>query len=148
MTSFRHIPLVAASLAVGLCLMAGLGVAQTKSSAAKKSPTKTSAKKTTKAATPAPASPSVSYRRSKQQTPTRERYQEIERALEIRGYLQTSADGKWDQESVDALKRFQRDQSLKDDGILGALSLIGLGLGPQRPATTVAQTANGSPQVE
>jgi hypothetical protein len=35
---------------------------------------------------------------------------------------------------VDALKRFQRDQNIGDDGKLGSLSLIALGLGPKRDA--------------
>jgi hypothetical protein len=33
---------------------------------------------------------------------------------------------------VAALKRFQRDQNIGDDGKLGSLSLMALGLGPKR----------------
>ena len=40
--------------------------------------------------------------------------------------------GAWGSDSVDALKRFQRDQNIGDDGKLGSLSLIALGLGPKR----------------
>jgi len=76
--------------------------------------------------------------------PTPERYAEIEQALHDRGYLASEPDGKWDQESVNALKRFQHDQSLLDDGKLGALSLTALGLGPKRAPVTMAQTGPGS----
>ena len=40
-------------------------------------------------------------------------------------------DGAWGPESVDALKRFQHDQNLVEDGKIGSLSLIALGLGPR-----------------
>jgi hypothetical protein len=36
---------------------------------------------------------------------------------------------------VDALKRFQREQNLTEDGKIGSLSLIALGLGPKRTVT-------------
>lgn len=35
---------------------------------------------------------------------------------------------------MDALKRFQHDQNLIEDGKVGSLSLIALGLGPKRAA--------------
>ena len=41
-------------------------------------------------------------------------------------------DGNWSPASVDALKRFQHDQSLTEDGKIGSLSVIALGLGPKR----------------
>ena len=34
-------------------------------------------------------------------------------------------------DSVDALKRFQKDQKLTSDGKISSLALIGLGLGPK-----------------
>ena len=40
-------------------------------------------------------------------------------------------DGAWGPESVEALKRFQHDQNLVEDGKIGSLSLIALGLGPK-----------------
>jgi peptidoglycan hydrolase-like protein with peptidoglycan-binding domain len=72
-------------------------------------------------------------RRSSQQQPTTERYQEIQQALADKGYFSGPVDGNWGPESVDALRRFQREQNLTDDGKLGSLSLIALGLGPKRP---------------
>jgi len=44
-------------------------------------------------------------------------------------------DGTWGPESVEALKRFQREQNLTEDGKIGSLSLIALGLGPKRTTT-------------
>ena len=71
-------------------------------------------------------------RRSYQQAPTPERYQEIQQALADKGYFKGSVDGKWGADSVDALKKFQSEQSLEPDGKIGSLSLIALGLGPKR----------------
>jgi murein L,D-transpeptidase YcbB/YkuD len=71
-------------------------------------------------------------RRSSQQQPTQERYKEIQQALADKGYFNGPVDGNWGPESVDALKRFQREQNLTDDGKIGSLSLIALGLGPKR----------------
>jgi murein L,D-transpeptidase YcbB/YkuD len=71
-------------------------------------------------------------RRSTQQAPTAERYQEIQQALASKGYLHGETSGKWDAGSADALKRFQKDQNLTPDGQINSLSLIALGLGPKR----------------
>lgn len=73
-------------------------------------------------------------RRSTQQQPTVDRYREIQQALGEKGYFAGQPDGTWGPESVEALKRFQRDQNLTEDGKIGSLSLIALGLGPRRTA--------------
>jgi len=70
--------------------------------------------------------------RSYQQSPTPERYQEIQQALTKKGYFQGEASGKWGADSTDALKRFQAEQNLTPDGKINSLSLIALGLGPKR----------------
>jgi len=67
-----------------------------------------------------------------QPLPTPERYREIQQALVQRGYLQQPATGIWGPDSVAALKKYQADQKLGATGKLDALSLIRLGLGPQR----------------
>jgi peptidoglycan hydrolase-like protein with peptidoglycan-binding domain len=82
----------------------------------------------------------AAVRRPTQQQPTADRYREIQDALASRGYFSGTADGTWGPESVDALKRFQRDQSLTEDGKIGSLSLIALGLGPKRPPLSEAAT--------
>jgi peptidoglycan hydrolase-like protein with peptidoglycan-binding domain len=78
-------------------------------------------------------------RRAVQQQPTADRYKEIQQALADKGYFQGAVDGAWGPDSVDALKRFQKDQNLDTDGKIGALSLIALGLGPKRTAALAAQ---------
>ena len=79
----------------------------------------------------------VAARRSTQQQPTPERYKEIQQALAGHGYFNGAVDGNWGADSIESLKRFQRDQNLTDDGKLGSLSLIALGLGPKRPDANV-----------
>ena len=78
----------------------------------------------------------------RQVAPSPERYKEIQDALVSRGYLQPEqANGAWDQNSVDALKRFQAEQKLESSGKVNSLSLIALGLGPKHdnlPAKPVA----------
>lgn len=75
-----------------------------------------------------------SYRRSSQREPDAERYKEIQQSLADKGYFAGPVNGTWNADSVQALKRFQRDQNIGDDGKLGSLSLIALGLGPKRGA--------------
>jgi peptidoglycan hydrolase-like protein with peptidoglycan-binding domain len=91
--------------------------------------TKRSAKK---AASSKSKKKTVVVRRVAQQQPTPERYKEIQQALADKGYFHGAADGAWGADSTDALKRFQREQNLEDDGKIGSLSLIALGLGPPR----------------
>jgi hypothetical protein len=66
-----------------------------------------------------------------QQHPEPNRYQEIQKALHDRGYLKGEPAGEWNDNATDALKRFQADQKLPNDGKISALTLIGLGLGPK-----------------
>jgi hypothetical protein len=70
--------------------------------------------------------------RSRQLTPTPARYKEIQQALAAKGYLKPEdATGKWNDSSVEALKRFQSEQNLDVTGKINSLSLIALGLGPK-----------------
>ncbi len=95
-------------------------------------------------------------RRSSQQQPTLDRYKEIQQALADRGYFPGGApDGTWGPESAEAMKRFQRDQNLTEDGKIGSLSLIALGLGPKRVAAgapaaapTSIDNVPGAPKTE
>ena len=79
--------------------------------------------------------------------PDPERYQEIQKALADRGYFKGEVNGQWGDDSVDALKRFQADQKLPDDGKINSLSLIGLGLGPKHNGSTVASGSGAVPLV-
>ena len=71
-----------------------------------------------------------------QQSPTQDRFTEIQRALITRGYLQSTPAGTWDAATVEALKRFQQEQNLPPTGKITSLSLIALGLGPRRNPLT------------
>jgi len=66
-----------------------------------------------------------------QTAPTPDRYKEIQEALAKKGYLQGEPTGVWNQDSTDALRRFQQDQNLQASGKLDSLSIIALGLGPK-----------------
>lgn len=104
--------------------------------------TSTTSSKTTaaKRSTTARSKRPVAARHYAPQQPSPERYKEIQQALASKGYFNGEPDGTWGPASVDALKRFQHDQSLTEDGKIGSLSLIALGLGPKRePAADVEQ---------
>ena len=77
------------------------------------------------------ARPPAVHRRSAQQQPTPDRYKEIQQALADQGYFARPVDGDWGASSMDALKRFQHDQNLMEDGKVGSVSLIALGLGTE-----------------
>jgi len=79
--------------------------------------------------------------RSRQQTPTNDRYREIQQALADRGYLKSEPSGVWGPESVDALKQFQSSKNLQATGKLTSQSLIGLGLGPKTAGPLVMPSA-------
>jgi peptidoglycan hydrolase-like protein with peptidoglycan-binding domain len=66
-----------------------------------------------------------------QAAPTPERYKEIQGALAKKGYLHGEPSGVWNEDSADALRRFQQDQNLQASGKLDSLSIIALGLGPK-----------------
>jgi peptidoglycan hydrolase-like protein with peptidoglycan-binding domain len=96
-------------------------------------PAQTAPKRSSKKATSSKSKKKTAVvRRVAQQQPTPERYKEIQQALADKGYFHGAVDGAWGADSTDALKRFQREQNLEDDGKIGSLSLIALGLGPQR----------------
>jgi peptidoglycan hydrolase-like protein with peptidoglycan-binding domain len=84
----------------------------------------------------------VARRPPAQQQPSSDRFKEIQQALSDKGYFRGPADGAWNGDSVDALKRFQKDQNLDPDGKIGALSLMALGLGPKHGVPS-AQAARG-----
>ena len=108
-------------------------VAKTRSA---KAPVKSAAKGSTSAKSQA-KKPVVVVHHAQQPSP--ERYKEIQQALVAKGYFQGEPDGNWGPASVDALKHFQHDQNLMEDGKIASLSLIALGLGPKRDATESPQ---------
>jgi Putative peptidoglycan binding domain len=73
--------------------------------------------------------------------PSADRYRDIQAALSSRGYFNGPVDGVWGTSSTEALKRFQHDQNLAEEGKIDSLSLIALGLGPKRAATAAPPTS-------
>jgi peptidoglycan hydrolase-like protein with peptidoglycan-binding domain len=147
----RHLRLTLSPLPVALCAALAIGAwagarspqtATTSTTKKKKSVAKSTTKAATKTATTTAAKrsttskkrPPVTARRPQQPSP--ERYKEIQQALASKGYFHTEPDGNWGPASIEALKRFQHDQSLVEDGKIGSLSLIALGLGPKREPVT------------
>ena len=82
--------------------------------------------------------------RSRQLAPTADRYKEIQSSLVSKGYLNQPANGVWNAQSEDALRRFQRDQNLEPTGKLNSLSLIALGLGARRTTVAAAPAPAGA----
>src|SRR4030088_294496 len=74
----------------------------------------------------APKRPTTTWR-NRQLAPSADRYREIQTALATRGYLRSEdATGVWNQESSDALKKFQTEQNIESSGKINSLSLIAL----------------------
>jgi peptidoglycan hydrolase-like protein with peptidoglycan-binding domain len=80
------------------------------------------------------ASRRIAARNQGQRAPEPERIKQIQSALASRGY-DVEPSGVWDQRSVSALAKFQDDNEIKNltgKGKLDSLTLIALGLGPER----------------
>jgi peptidoglycan hydrolase-like protein with peptidoglycan-binding domain len=99
----------------------------------------TKKKVTTKHAATSTKRAPVPVRHSAPQQPSQARYKEIQQALASKGYFTAEPDGNWGPASIEALKRFQHDQKLVEDGKIGSLSLIALGLGPKHEAGETEQ---------
>jgi peptidoglycan hydrolase-like protein with peptidoglycan-binding domain len=70
-----------------------------------------------------------SHRDIGQKVPTTDRIQEIQSALAREGYYKGDPSGKWDEDTQDAMRRFQEEHNMSGSGKLDALSLQKLGLG-------------------
>lgn len=109
-------------LAAGLGVFAGAAAAKTQSPSPKKSP----ASKT--------GHGRKSARRSRtrergQKAPTPDRISEIQQALSKDGSYAGNPTGKWDDSTVEAMKKFQEAHGLNPTGKLDARTLQQLGLG-------------------
>src|SRR5579871_4577713 len=67
-----------------------------------------------------------------QMAPTPERITEIQQALAKDGSYSAAPTGKWDDNTVEAMKKFQTAHALNPSGKLDALTLEKLGLGSTR----------------
>jgi peptidoglycan hydrolase-like protein with peptidoglycan-binding domain len=66
-----------------------------------------------------------------QKAPTPDRVRDIQSALNREGALDGAPTGKWDDASVNALKKYQADHGLNPTGKIDALTLEKLGLGSE-----------------
>ena len=122
--------------------------ASAKKTTAKKSASKSPARKTASKSggKSSPRRKAVTWR-NRQTAPTPDRYRQIQSALAAKGYLSPQdATGVWNQTSIDALKKFQREQNIDSSGKINSLSIIALGLGPKRETAPVKPPAPGADQ--
>lgn len=139
----RHLSgLILAAMAAGSWMLPAAAVQQASQSDIKKthaSPSATSSHLSTtstrKKSAKSGGTKSSSRRRSKkvrgQTTPTPERISEIQERLVSKGVLAGTPTGKWDDSTVDAMKKFQASNGLTPTGKLDALTLQKLGLGSE-----------------
>jgi len=140
-------------LASSLLLAAGLGVFSDSTQA--KGP---ASGKPTRSSLRSASHGKRSSRKSKprdrgQKAPTPERITEIQLALAKSGSYTGTANGKWDDATVEAMKKFQESHGLTPTGKLDARSLQQLGLGspiagvaPPLPSTTTSKLTPPSTQ--
>ena len=83
--------------------------------------------------------------RNRQLSPTPDRYKEIQQALIEKGYLKSEPTGVWDNDSQEAMTRFQNDQKLPPTGKITAASLISLGLGAKSAGAAEAPALPNAP---
>jgi len=142
--------LVAVTLGVSAASAQSQGAASANSTASKSGSSAHHTKKTSR----------KSKRRERgQKAPTPDRISEIQQALAKDGSYEGKPNGKWDESTVEAMKRFQESHGLNPSGKLDAKTLQHLGLGsqttgvaaPQPPVSSSAvtnkpaQTANRQP---
>jgi peptidoglycan hydrolase-like protein with peptidoglycan-binding domain len=135
--------LVAAGMGVSGAAATGQGIAGSKSPSAKPGPKTRHAKSTRKPA----------RRQTGQKAPASDRISEIQTALAKDGSFSGNPSGKWDDATVDAMKKFQEAHGLNPSGKLDAKTLQKLGLGsqtaglapPMPPVSSSSLTTNPSP---
>lgn len=145
------------AVAAGAILAPGLR-AQSKAPTTKapaKTATKPKSGTTTKSTTSKPAAKkkTTTKRRStrarRQTVPTNDRIREIQAELVRRGHLKGEPNGKWDTNSIAAMKDFQTANGLRATGKFDAASLQKLGLGSEtagmaapRPLASAGETGS------
>jgi len=75
--------------------------------------------------------------------PEPERIQEIQQALVQAGYLNAQPNGRWDDQTREAMRRYQADHGFPVTGLPEAKSLMKLGLGPH-PLPADLGASNGA----
>ena len=102
-----------------------------KASASRAASGKTAVSHTGSAAAKKAASSRHSRRQPGQKAPTSDRVSEIQTALAKDGSFNGTANGKWDDDTTGAMRKFQAAHGLNPTGKLDALTLQKLGLGSQ-----------------
>jgi peptidoglycan hydrolase-like protein with peptidoglycan-binding domain len=125
------------SITAGLVLLLTAGVASSAPSAPPKATakaTRTVAKSSASAGSKSRVKKSIKYSKRRergQKTPAPERISEIQQALAKDGSFTGTPNGKWDDYTVDAMRKFQSGHGLNPNGKLDAPTLQKLGLGSQ-----------------
>ena len=91
-----------------------------------------------------PSASSRSRRQPGQKAPTSDRVGEIQSALARQGSFSGEPNGKWDDNTSDAMRRFQASHGLSPTGKLDALTLQKLGLGSQTAGVAAPTPPPGS----
>ena len=131
-----------------LVLVAGLGV----SAEAPKGQSTTTKKKTAPGTSASHRSSSKggtkkgrrSRRQPGQKAPTKDRISEIQTALAKDGSFSGAPNGKWDDSTVEAVRKFQAGHGLNPTGRLDAATLQKLGLGSSTAGVAPPQTPPGA----
>jgi peptidoglycan hydrolase-like protein with peptidoglycan-binding domain len=129
------------SITAGLALLLTAGTAWSAPSAPGKAAGKATGKATRSPAKPTASAGSKSHvkkssrhskrREPRQKAPAPERISEIQQALAKDGSFAGTPNGKWDDSTVDAMRKFQSGHGLNPSGKLDAPTLQKLGLGSQ-----------------
>jgi peptidoglycan hydrolase-like protein with peptidoglycan-binding domain len=121
------------SIIVGLALLLAAETAWSVPSSSGKA-TRSAAKPASSAAAKARVKKSSKHSRKRekgQKAPAAERISEIQQALAKDGSFSGTPNGKWDDSTVEAMKKFQAGHGLNPNGRLDAPTLQKLGLGSQ-----------------
>jgi len=119
----------ASTLGLALLFAAGPGAFASSAKAQTTSQKKPSHTKSGGASHTKKSSKKSARRERGQKAPTPERISEIQQALAKNGAFTGNPSGKWDDSTVDAMKRFQESHGLNPSGKLDAKTLQQLGLG-------------------
>ena len=119
-------------LALTLLLAAGPGVFANSIQAQTATPKKTTSSSKARSASHGRKSSRRSSRRERgQKVPTADRISEIQKALAKDGSFMGTPNGKWDDSTIEATRKFQEAHGLNPTGKLDAKTLQQLGLGSQ-----------------
>jgi peptidoglycan hydrolase-like protein with peptidoglycan-binding domain len=118
-------------LGLSLLIVAGLGVFAVAGKAQSPSAKKSTRSRTSGAARGRKSTRRYARRERGQKAPTPDRVSEIQQALAKDGSYAAKPNGKWDDSTVEAMKKFQESHGLSPTGKLDAKTLQQLGLGSE-----------------